>query len=317
MQADAPKIPAKRKPLRTRRKALLRNHIANGFLSTLIWLSRRLPYVGRVKFFGWASAHLISPLIRVPKAYRAWLSMMFPEMSPERIADIARGISDNSGRSLMEMYSGEEFQSRIRDLPLEGDGVDAIQQAREDGRPIVFTTAHFGNYNAARGALIASGFEIGTLYRPPSNPLLNAQYVKYMGSDGGTLFPRDRKGLSAMVRHLKSGKPIKVLFDLHVKQGGELMFFGKPTMTSLSPAELALRYDALLVPFYGIRQPDGLSFRVQIDAPIPHSTPEAMMQTLNDGLEALVRQYPEQWFYAHKRWRRRHQNSANRGDEIS
>ena len=75
---------------------------------------------------------------------------------------------------------------------------------------------------------------------------------------GGRVFPRDRAGLAAMVRHLKGGEPLMVLFDLHVRQGAILRFFNLATRTSLSPAELALRHDALLVPFYGLRQNDGI-----------------------------------------------------------
>ena len=69
--------------------------------------------------------------------------------------------------------------------------------------------------------------------------------------------------------------------------------------------ELAIRYDALIVPVAGIRQPDGLSFKVEVGAPIPHSDPASMMQALNDDLELLVRAHMEQWFWVHRRWKRR------------
>ncbi|MDE3120851.1 MAG: lauroyl acyltransferase, partial [Paracoccaceae bacterium] len=54
---------------------------------------------------------------------------------------------------------------------------------------------------------------------------------------------------------------------------------------------------------YGIRRPDGLSFDIVIEAPIPHGTPQEMTQALNDSLEALVRRHPEQWFWIHRRWK--------------
>jgi KDO2-lipid IV(A) lauroyltransferase len=87
--------------------------------------------------------------------------------------------------------------------------------------------------------------------------------------------------------------------------GAELSFFGHAALTALSAAELALRYDALLVPTYGIRQPDGLGFEVVVEPPVPPGTPEAMTQALNDSLEALVRRHPEQWFWIHRRWKGR------------
>ncbi|MEF9606081.1 lauroyl acyltransferase, partial [Paracoccus sp. PXZ] len=55
----------------------------------------------------------------------------------------------------------------------------------------------------------------------------------------------------------------------------------------------------------GVRQPDGLSFRVEVGEPVPHSDAATMMQALNDDLERLVRAHMEQWFWVHRRWKRR------------
>ena len=48
-----------------------------------------------------------------------------------------------------------------------------------------------------------------------------------------------------------------------------------------------------------------VSFRVEVGAPIPHSDAATMMQALNDDLERLVRDHMEQWFWVHRRWKRR------------
>ncbi|MDN5568659.1 MAG: lysophospholipid acyltransferase family protein, partial [Paracoccus sp. (in: a-proteobacteria)] len=85
--------------------------------------------------------------------------------------------------------------------------------------------------------------------------------------------------------------------------GVELRFFDLPTKTVLTPAELTVRYDALLVPVAGIRQPDGLSFRVHVGQPVQVDEPRQMMQALNDDLEVLVRQHMDQWFWIHRRWK--------------
>jgi KDO2-lipid IV(A) lauroyltransferase len=106
-----------------------------------------------------------------------------------------------------------------------------------------------------------------------------------------------------MVRHLRSGGMLGMLIDQHMGHGAPLTFFGKTALTALSAADLALKYDALLVPTYGIRGPDGLSFTIVVEAPIPAGTPEAMTQALNDSLEALVRRHMDQWFWIHRRWK--------------
>jgi KDO2-lipid IV(A) lauroyltransferase len=52
-----------------------------------------------------------------------------------------------------------------------------------------------------------------------------------------------------------------------------------------------------------VRQRDGLSFQIIVEAPIPHGTPESMTQALNDSLESIVRQNIDQWFWIHRRWK--------------
>ena len=88
---------------------------------------------------------------------------------------------------------------------------------------------------------------------------------------------------------------VGVVLDQSMGDGAMLKFFGQDALTSLSPAEMALRYDALIIPTYGIRRADG-GFDMVIEAPIPHSTPEAMTQALNDSLEAQVRAHMDSGF---------------------
>jgi KDO2-lipid IV(A) lauroyltransferase len=90
-----------------------------------------------------------------------------------------------------------------------------------------------------------------------------------------------------------------------MQHGEPLTFFGREARTALSAAELALKYDAALVPTYAIRQPDGLTFEIVVEAPIPPGTAAEMTQALNDSLERLVRGHIDQWFWIHRRWKSR------------
>ncbi len=135
------------------------------------------------------------------------------------------------------------------------------------------------------------------------NQPFNTRYVRALAAIGEPLFPSDRRGLAELLRHLRAGGIAGMLIDVYAKGGAPLTFFGRTAPTALSAAELALRYDALLVPVYGIRQPDGLSFAIRMDAPIPPGEPAAMTQALNDSLEAVVRGNMGQWFWIHRRWK--------------
>jgi KDO2-lipid IV(A) lauroyltransferase len=178
-----------------------------------------------------------------------------------------------------------------------------LESAAKKGQAVILVTGHFGNYEATRACLVARGYDIGGLYRDMKNPYFNAHYVKTMEAFGGPVFPQGRRGTAGFVRHLKDGGQLVLLFDQHVFGAPKLDFLGKPANTALSAAELALRYDALLIPFYGIRQADGVSFDAVLEAPIPHSDATTMTQALNDSLAARVKAHPEQWFWVHRRWR--------------
>lgn len=277
--------------------------LQSAVLQALIGGLLLLPYRLRVPLCGWVMAQVIAPVAGYRKRVRANLALILPDMPRAEVERIAREVPDNVGRTLIEIYSGPEFTARAARLPLQGEGVAALDEAHRAGRPVILITGHFGNYDASRAALIARGYRVGALYNPMKNPWFNAHYVRAISGIGTPLFPRGRRGMADMVRHLRSGGALGLLIDQHMRHGAELTFFGHRALTALSAAELALKYDALVVPTYGIRQPDGLSFEVVVEAPIPHGPPEAMTQALNDSLERLVRRHPGQWLWIHRRWK--------------
>ncbi len=150
---------------------------------------------------------------------------------------------------------------------------------------------------------MADGYNISGLYCDMENPYFNAYYVKTMENFGSQVFPQRRKGTAGFVRHLKNGGQLVLLFDQHVQSAPILDFLGEPARTALSAAEMALRDNALLISFYGIRQPDGLSFDCILEAPVPHSDARTMTLALNNSLSAHTLTDPEQWFWVHRRWR--------------
>ena len=262
-----------------------------------------LPYAARVRAMGALAARVAAPLAGWPERIRANLALARPDLPEAEVRRLQRAVPDAVGRSLAELYSGEAFLSRVRGLPVEGPGGEAIEEARRDGRAIVAVTGHFGSYDAARAALMARGHRMGGLYKPLRNPHVNRHYAAAISAVAGPAFPRGREGLAALIRHLRGGGLLVILSDLYVHGAPELRFFGRPAPTALTAAELALRHDALLVPFYGVRRPGGLSFDLQVHAPVPHEDPAAMMQAVNDDLEAMVRAHMDQWFWIHRRWK--------------
>lgn len=284
----------------------LRDRLANAAFLALMGLAGLLPYARRVPAMGWFFAHVLAPLAGWRGRIRDNLARARPDLSPAEVRCLTRAVPDNAGRSLAEIYSGPEFIARIHAAdPLGGPGLPALEQAAAAHRPVILAVAHFGNYDAMRAALTGRGWPVGALYRPMNNEAFNRHYIPAMQAIAQPMFPRGRSGLAAMLRFLKGGGWLSLGYDQFDGHGAVLRFFGLPTKTVLTPAELAIRYNAVILPIAGIRQPDGLSFRVEVGAPIPHSDPETMMQQLNDHLEAQVRAHMDQWFWVHRRWKHR------------
>ncbi len=280
-----------------------RDRLTDAILRGLIALSRVLPYRWRVPLMGWIAEHVIGPLAGWRRRIRGNLRYVMPDLPEAEVRRLCHKVPNNFGRTMIEIYSGADFVRHAQEASFTGPGLQALEAAREEQRPVILNTGHFGNYDAARAALIARGHDMGALYRRLSNPYFNEHYVQAISTIGTPMFEQGRKGMMEMVRHVKRGGVLGILTDLHAPGQPRLQFFGKPARTSTVTAELALKFNAALIPVYARRKADGLSFEIVVQEPIPHTDPETMAQAVNDGLEALIRENMEQWFWIHRRWK--------------
>ncbi len=280
----------------------MRAWLENLFVIGLLTLPRALPYAWRIPLIGWVTSRVAARISGHERRALENLAMVCPELSPPEARQIARASADNLGRMIGEMYSRKALLRRIESLEMRGPGVEALEQARLEKRPIIAVSGHFGSYDVIRAVFSRAGHAVGGVYRPMNNPYVNAHYERHLKAIAQPAFRRDRRGLAQMVRHLRAGNMVALLPDQREPEGAWLRFFGKPALTTLSPAEMALKYDALLIPVYGIRLENGLDFDVVVEAPIAHSDPRTMMQQVNDSLEARVRAHMGQWLWIHRRW---------------
>ncbi|MBT8410043.1 MAG: lysophospholipid acyltransferase family protein [Alphaproteobacteria bacterium] len=281
-------------------------------LRTMIRFLLLLPYRWRVPLCGWLVARVIAPLAGYDRRIRRNLRIVASDLPEAEVRRLVRAVPDNIGRSIIEIYSGTQFTSQAAAIPPEGPGLAALRHATDAGRAVILVTAHIGNYDALRAALVARGYTIGFLYQRMKNPYFHEHYLAAIAAISAPGFERGKPGLSGMIRFLKGGGTLGVLIDQHVASGAALTFFGKKAMTALSVAELALKYDAELIPAYGLRKPDGFGFDIRLEAPVPHSTAEEMTQALNNSLEAQVRSHMDQWFWIHRRWKALERETAAR-----
>lgn len=274
----------------------------NAVVRGLIRLALAIPYDRRVPLFGVLLRRVVAPVIGYRQRAVDNLELIWPQMPLAKRKAIADAVADNAGRTLIENYSAAEFMARMQQIRPIGPGFLALQTAAQQGRPVILVSGHFGNYEAARASLVAHGFAVGGLYRPMINPYFNRHYVRTMEAFGGPVFAQGRKGTAGFVRHLRAGGQLVLLLDQRVDGAQWIDFLGRPARTSFSAAELALKYGALLIPFYATRNPDGLSFTVELEPPIDVSDAATMTTALSASLAARVEAKPEQWFWIHRRW---------------
>jgi len=272
-------------------------------LHGLIGAMGLLPYRARLAVGGWLVTRIVAPLAGYRRRIRANLALVWPDLPQAEVDRLVIEVPRNVGRSLVEVYSAAEFKARLRDTPVTGPGLPAILQAHAQGRGVILVSGHFGNYDVPRAVLSARGHAVGALYRPLGNPYLDATFHAAIEQLGKPVFARGRRGLAEMVAHLRGGGLVGLLMDQSMSHGETLQFFGHPAKTALSAAELALKYNCLLVAAYGVRQADPTRFTLIVEAPVPVSDRRTMTQSLNDSLEAQIRAHPAQWMWIHRRWK--------------
>jgi len=287
-----------------------RDHLARmsdlapyGVFLAFVGVLNVMPYALRVRLGGFVFARVVAPFAGYRTRIEANLRLIFPTMAEAERARVTAATARNIGRMAMELLSPKGLRQRALAAPVTGPGWEAMQEAKAAGRPIILVSGHFGNYDVIRAGTIAHGFRVGGIYRALNNPYFNRYYLRNISTIGTPLFERGRRGIGEMVRFLRGGGTVAMLIDQHMHKGEPLDFMGQTAMTALSAAEMALKYDALLVPCYGIRRKDGLSFDAVFEAPVPHTTPVEMTQALNNSLQARIEQNIDQWFWIHRRWK--------------
>ncbi len=91
-------------------------------IRALIKLTLLLPYKMRVSFSGWVIASLVSPIVGYSNRIRENLRYVCPDLSTEEVERLVRAVPNNSGRTLIEIFSGEAFMARAENSEITGPG---------------------------------------------------------------------------------------------------------------------------------------------------------------------------------------------------
>lgn len=189
------------------------------------------------------------------------------------------------------------------------EGIEHLDQALAPGRGALMITAHFGNWELLGAWLAQNGYPLKVVGTSLFDDRLDRIIVETRNSAGYTNIARG-KSTREIIRSLKDGHPVGMLIDQDTKvQGVFVNFFGQPAFTPTGPVVLARKFKLPLVPIF-MRIKDDFTYHIECSKPIDlvftdNEEHDILVNTqrCSDVYEQLIRRYPEQWVWMHKRWK--------------
>lgn len=269
-------------------------------------LIRLLPLRAASSLGGWLGRKL-GPRLKVTGQARRNLRAVFPEKSEGEIAGIVGAMWDNVGRTAFEYPHLERLRYAGPAPDVEVRGVDHLELLKTDGKPGIFFSAHFANWEVAALTAVRLGLPVHLVYREPNNPWIETLFARRNPGDI-ELIPKGAEGARRMIELLRAGEHLGMLVDQKMSDGIPVKFFGRDAMTAPALAQFALKYNCPVIPAQ-VERLEGPRFRVTIYPPMAlpasgdHETDIGlMMAEVNQHIERWVRKRPEQWLWLHKRW---------------
>ena len=178
------------------------------------------------------------------------------------------------------------------------------------GRALLIVTGHFGNWEMAGYALGLLGFRTYAIARTLDNPYLNAFLLKFREKTGQTILDKEND-FARIQGVLRGGGVLATLADQDAGQRGQFVnFFGRPASTHKAVALLALEHDAVLAVAGVPRVAEPLGYQIiteDVIRPEEYAGKPNAVRTITErftvALERLVRRFPTQYFWLHRRWK--------------
>ena len=237
------------------------------------------------------------------------LRIAFPDWSEAQIEKTLRAAWENIGRTAGEFPHLRKFHSDAGGR-VELIGREKIDAVIASGKPVVFVSGHFANWEVTPRTLHAAGLDYCFVYRPANNPLVDGLIIRTRGAVmSRRQIPKGRRGGRDMLEALAAGVSLAMYVDQKLNSGGvPTALFGKPAMTATAPARMALRFGAPVLPVDLVRL-DGARFRMTIGEPLDftptgdtNADVEALTLRINREIERMARSAPGQWLWFHRRW---------------
>lgn len=273
----------------------------------LLWCLTRLPFGMQIRV-GRGLGHLLRAFGgRRKRITQTNIDLCFPELTPQERARITRENFAAMGIAILEMgMSWWVSERRLRRL-VTIEGLENLEHALQAGHGAILLSAHFTTMEIG-GRLLSMFAPFQVLYREHKNAAM--EYVISRGRNKFTHRAILRDNLLGMRRSLRNNIPVWYApdQDFGIGKGVFVPFFGIPAATITATSTLAKMAGSPVVPFYQTRLPGGRGYRLRLLPALddfPGEDIETDTRRINAVLESLIREQPEQYLWAHRRFKTR------------
>ena len=255
------------------------------------------------KYFG--------PLFRKKTIAKKNILIAFPDLNENSINEMIERMWKNIGRIFGEYIHINKFsiidQKKIKIFFTNKNNFELLKKNK---KPVVFFSGHFANFELMAKCLQELGFNIGAIYRPLNNIFLNPimefirkKYICPIQIEKGS------NGTKKLIKHISNNNPLALMVDQRLSSSIRVPFFDQPATTTITPAQLAIKYDALLVPVF-LKRLEKTNFEFFIEEPlITNQTNDYdkdifnITQIMNIKIEEFIKRDPAHWLWSHDRWK--------------
>lgn len=245
------------------------------------------------------------------------IKFAFPAMDAPRVRLIAKQSYENLGRTsleaaLMETRSPADLIALFDRV----DGWEHMDAAMQAGNGALLVTAHLGNWELGGSYFAARGIPVDAIARHMSNRVFEP-YLTRVRERFGVKVVFDEEAVRHTPRSVRANRVVGFLSDQGVQglASSFVPFFGRMAKTPRGPAVFAQRLKVPVVFAVAVRQPSG-KYRLIVE---PVAVPQtgdrdadtlAMVAYYTGRLEHWVREFPEQYFWQHRRWKNQPDGAA-------
>lgn len=193
------------------------------------------------------------------------------------------------------------------------DNIEAVERVHKEGRAVIYVTTHYSSWELG-GASIGAFIEpLIAVYKKMQNQTYQDWLLEARGSFGNISMEKTNV-VKPLVRNLKKGVACGLLIDTNIspKEGLMVEFMGKSIRQTSTPAYLARKFNAAIIPVT-MRTDDEENYTLMLFDEIPVEKTEdeqadiqKATQLQADWLSKLIRDEPKFWFWLHRRWKNDH-----------